>query len=112
MKLFYTESKVILDDYILKKWLPPPEESIFELTQRISTLEIPSSKESTQEKIYATIELRADNSMRYHKRQTYRLIEYLGDIGGLIQLIWICGSFFVGFIIEREFKAAMVSETY
>ena len=50
--------------------------------------------------------------MRYHKRQTYRLIEYLGDIGGLIQLIWIGGNLFVGFIIERQFKAAMVSETY
>ena len=50
--------------------------------------------------------------MRYHKRQTYRLIEYLGDIGGLVQLIWIGGSLLVGFIIERQFKAQMVSETY
>ena len=56
--------------------------------------------------------IRADNSTRYHRRQTYRLIEYLGDIGGLIQIILLTGSFFVGFIIERQFKAAMVSETY
>ena len=50
--------------------------------------------------------------MKYHRRQTYRLIEYLGDIGGLIQIIFLVGSFLVGFIIERQFKAAMVSETY
>ena len=30
LTLFYTESKVILDDYFLKKMLPPPEKSIFE----------------------------------------------------------------------------------
>ena len=46
MILFYTESKVILDDYFLKKWLPPPEESIFELSQRLTTFEIPNGREN------------------------------------------------------------------
>ena len=112
MILFYTESKVILDDYFLKKWLPPPEESIFELSQRLTTFEIPNGRENPADQVFASIQFRADNSMRYHKRQTYRLIEYLGDIGGLIELVWIGGSLFVGFIIERQFNAAMVSETY
>ena len=49
MTLFYTESKVIFDDYFLKKWLPPPEESIFELNSRLSSIEIPNSRESPQD---------------------------------------------------------------
>ena len=40
------------------------------------------------------------------------MIEYLGDIGGLIQIIMIVGTFFVGFIIERQFLAAMVRDTF
>ena len=73
---------------------------------------MPSKNTALAEKTYATLYIRADHTSRNHTRQTYRLIEYLGDIGGLIQIILIAGSFLVGFIIERQFNAAMVSETY
>ena len=55
----------------------------------------------TQEQKYLSVYLRADNHSRNHRRQTYRLIEYLGDIGGLIEFIKVVGMFMVGFIIDR-----------
>ena len=34
MNLYYAKAKVILDDYALKKYLPPPEVPIFEFNSR------------------------------------------------------------------------------
>ena len=101
MNLFYSQSVVILDDYILKKWLSPPEEPIFEFNSRYQYQGVAMVDTPLSDREFAQVNIRADNSMKYHRRQTYRLIEYLGDIGGLIQIIWLCGSLVVGFLIER-----------
>ena len=76
--------KVILDDSPLKKFWPNKEQSIFEYKDRYTYQEMPVRNVELSEREYATIYLRADISSRNHIRQTYRLIEYLGDIGGLI----------------------------
>ena len=40
------------------------------------------------------------------------MLEFLGDMGGLIEIIFLFVSILMGFIIERNFIAAMISDTY
>ena len=40
------------------------------------------------------------------------MLEFLGDIGGLIEIIFLAVAGFMVFITERNFKAAMISDTY
>ena len=45
---------------------------------------------------------------REYRRVTYSLLEYFGDLGGLIDIIFIIGALFVNTIIERQFNAAII----
>ena len=64
------------------------------------------------ERTYYSVYFRADSSARLYRRSTYSLLEYLGDLGGLIDIIFILGSLIIAALIERQFNAALVGETY
>ena len=49
---------------------------------------------------------------REYRRETYSLLEYLGDLGGLIDIIFILIAALVNTIIERQFNAAILGQTY
>ena len=40
------------------------------------------------------------------------LLEYVGDLGGLLEILLLLGAFTTGFIIDRQFIAALATETY
>ena len=40
------------------------------------------------------------------------MIEYLGDMGGLLDIIFITGMILTTVIIKREFESALVREAY
>ena len=60
------------------------------------------------EKEYYKVYLRADSMSREYRRETYSLLEYLGDLGGLIDIIFILIAALVNTIIERQFNAAIL----
>ena len=59
------------------------------------------SNEPVGDKTFYKIYLRADTTSRHYRRETYSLLEYLGDLGGLIDIIFIMTAAFVTSIIER-----------
>ena len=56
--------------------------------------------------------LRSDPATRVYHRSVGSMLEFLGDMGGLIQIVFL---FFTGgmyLILDRNFKAALISDTY
>ena len=102
MNLFYTKSSLTLDDSpwklfeMFKKTVP-----FFEYMRRIKYEEIADPDEALSEKAFYKIYLRADTTSRHYRRETYSLLEYLGDLGGLIDIIFIMTAAFVSTILER-----------
>ena len=47
-----------------------------------------------------------------HIRSVQSMLEFLGDMGGLIQIVFLFVFGVVGFIIDRNFKAAIISDAY
>ena len=62
--------------------------------------------------ILYSLYLRHDPVMTIYIRSVQSMLEFLGDIGGLIQIVALFVFGFVGFIIERNFKAAILSDVY
>ena len=52
------------------------------------------------------------NGSRHYKRATYKMLDYLGDLGGLLDIVYISGLLLIGFIVEQEFAAALVKDAY
>ena len=61
---------------------------------------------------HATIYLRADHTKNIYNRSVGSMLEFLGDIGGLIEIVFLTVASCIVFITERNFKAAMISDTY
>ena len=61
---------------------------------------------------YIKIYLRADSNSKLYKREDYQLLEYLGDLGGLLDFVilfcWASSHVFV----KRLFHAALIQQVY
>ena len=102
LNLFYTQSSLTLDDSPWKLF------EIFKLTRPFFEYmrfykyeEKTDPTEPVSDKTFYRIYLRADTTSRHYRRETYSLLEYLGDLGGLIDIIFIMTGAFVTTIIER-----------
>lgn len=40
------------------------------------------------------------------------MLEFLGDMGGLIQIVFLFVWGIVAFVVDRNFKAAIISDAY
>ena len=112
--LYLSKSTVILDDSPWKMFdLFQTTNEIFEFT-KLYSYDVPDWQKNValKDREYASIYLRADNSDKHYKRKTYDLLAYIGDLGGIHQLIWLIGGLLVGFIIERKFNLSLVKELY
>ena len=112
--LFFYESEVLLKDqwydlfdvmseYSLKFF----ETSYNQNTQRYIPEDTPA--EFTE---YIKIYFRADSKSKQYKREDYQLLDYLGDLGGLLDFVilfcWAMSHVFV----KRLFHAALVTAVY
>ena len=101
-----------------------PGSSIFSLTEepRIPLLELEQRKETiTQvipgeiplaEREYVRYYLQAASRARVYKREYYRLIEFLRDLGGLRHIIFYFGAFLTSALVKRLLHAKIVNRTY
>ena len=102
LNLFYTQSSLTLDDSPWKLFeMFKVTEPFFEYMRYYKYDEKADPDEALSEKAYYKIYLRADTTSRHYRRETYSLLEYLGDLGGLIDIIFIMTAAFVTTIIER-----------
>ena len=66
----------------------------------------------TKDKEYLSIFFRADLMSKFYKREDYDILEYLGDIGGLLDIVLIFGYAFSHSFVQRLFQAALVEKVY
>ena len=62
--------------------------------------------------IYLSVYFRSHPIKKIYTRSIGSLLEFLGDIGGMIELVLLFFAGIMSFIIGRSFRAAMISDTY
>ena len=78
--------------------------SFFEFKDRFQDIEYFEDPE-----ILYSIKFKANmSSNRVYKRVIQSMIEYLGDMGGLLDIIFFIGTVATSVIVKRQFEAAMV----
>ena len=117
MNLFFKKSHVILEDnpFKLSQYMYGfPQWGFFEFKSRQTYSEFVNTTEiSLAERDIYAIFLRTDlSSSRIYKRVIQSMIEYLGDMGGLLDIIFITGTILTALIVKREFESALVREAY
>ena len=48
---------------------------------------------------YSKVYIRKDASKRIYSRSVQNLLEFVGDLGGMIEVLIVIGTFMTGFII-------------
>ena len=56
--------------------------------------------------------IRAENFHRLYTREYYDMLTYLGDLGGLMDVVLLFCWFISGLFATRLFQAALVNSTY
>ena len=56
--------------------------------------------------------MRSDEITKNYIRRTYSLLEFLGDIGGIHEILFVILGSLIRFMIERNFNAKLVSDLY
>ena len=56
--------------------------------------------------------LRVSSLQRIYARSSYTMMAYLGDLGGLIDIIWITGALITTILTKNLFEAAMIKNSY
>ena len=65
-----------------------------------------------EEQYLVSMFLRLDPIKKIYSRSVRSMLEFLGDMGGLIQIVFLFFAGVVGFVIDRNFKAEIISDTY
>ena len=58
---------------------------------------------------YVNVYIRAGSQMNFYKREGYDLLTYLGDLGGLFDIVFILGSIITSFLTTKLFTATLIS---
>ena len=61
---------------------------------------------------YLAIYLRADKEKTRYTRISYDMLTYLGDLGGLLDIVLMFGSLCTGFFARKLFQAALIRQAY
>ena len=56
--------------------------------------------------------LRIDDKMRNYSREAEKFLAFLGDIGGLFEIVSAIGFLFTAPFVMRSMNAAMINEVY
>ena len=56
--------------------------------------------------------LRSYNEQRYYKREGYTALDYMGDLGGLLDVLMVLGSIATSIFASKLFSAELISHNY
>ena len=65
--------------------------------QTFNLKSLPARSYSKKDNVHIEIAYERDLNLYRMEKTAYSLLEMLGDIGGLIDILWIIGGFIVGF---------------
>ena len=61
---------------------------------------------------YFNIYFNAGDQKKFYKREKYDILSYLGDLGGIFDILFILGSGATTFFSSRLFLASLISKAY
>ncbi len=61
---------------------------------------------------YVSVQIRLDTYQDTYNRQVYGIMELIGDIGGVQEVLVLIGSMLVGMVAERLLHAEMMKQIY
>ena len=64
------------------------------------------------EGLLSSIFIRYDSKYYSYNRQVYSILEYLGDIGGLQQMLYLIGLMLISYFTRRLFISSILTEMY
>ena len=59
-----------------------------------------------------SIYIRYDNKGIFYRRETYSILDFLADIGGVKEALIMIGALFLPFISRKLYVASLVKELY
>lgn len=65
-----------------------------------------------EEREYLNIYLRADNGRRLYKRQVDDMLTYMGDLGGLLDVLLVLGWAGTALFGSKLFRASLIGQAY
>ena len=61
---------------------------------------------------YFALYLRTGVEKRHYSQEKYSFLEYLGDLGGLFDVLFLFGLGVTGFLSSKIFVAALINKVY
>ena len=65
-----------------------------------------------KESILLEIELQAASTKLFHQRSIYNVLDFLGDIGGLLDALKLIASTIVGLLMNRSLSNHIISQLF
>ena len=65
-----------------------------------------------QDNAMVSIYIRYDNKGIFYRRETYSILDFLADIGGVKEALIMIGALFLPFISRKLYVASLVKELY
>ena len=62
--------------------------------------------------VYSSIYFRAGSKYRIYSLGPYNILDLLGDMGGLLDIVFILGAVITFFFVKDAFESSLLSETY
>ena len=88
------------------------EVNLFEKSRSHEVIEWMGSDVPLSERKYFKFYFRADQIKNNYKREEYDLLQYFGDIGGLLEIVTLVGWYMSFALVSRLFQSALVKSTY
>ena len=107
------QSKILTNDNIFDVFRTETKETdLFQESRRIDYFKRRETDDPVADRVYLEIYFRAYNQQIVYKREGYDILTYLGDMGGILDLLHLSFRFLTGLFTVRLLKAAIIGSAY
>lgn len=111
--VFYMKSQISLNDNIFDIFEQNDVTiDLFQESGRFDYIEKISQNEPVSDREYVTLFLRAASERQLYFRKSYDMLTYLGDLGGLIDVVMVFGYLLTTLFASKLFAAAVIGQVY
>ena len=111
--IFFMNSTITLEDSVVDFFdVEERDLELFEIDSVQQVHRIAFDSQPLADRNLISIYLRTANTKRAYKREEYELLEYVGELGGIRDIVILFVSFFTTNVIKRIYYAAMVAKTF
>ena len=108
--MFYMKSVVELKDGVFQ-FSETKKRETFQF-EKVYQYEKPANEEDMLEAPLYTTYFRVSSRTRLYTRKQYTALAYLGDLGGLIDIIWVLGACITAGLTRNVLQAALIQDSY